>query len=389
MNKKLMALAVAAALAPAAAMADSGNVTIYGTLNAGFESVDSGSSAAGVAGARRNRVTDNASFIGFKGTEDLGNGTSAVWQVESALNIETSGSSNTFSSRNSFVGLNGKAWGTAIIGRHDTPYKLATGKLDVFADSIGDYNAIMGAPYTGGKAGTIGAGAFDLRPDNVVAYITPTFSGFHAAIAYVAGAETSTGATTDKGNAYSMLGMYENGPFFASLAYERHNIGTAGSGTTGLAGAGVNGKEQHATKLGLGYNFGPGKVGLIYETTKDNFGGALAAGSSDNTMGRNAYQLNGAYTFSGNNTVKLAYTKAGDAGSGAQKMDKSGAKMWAVGVDHGFSKRTTGSIAYARVDNDTNATYTFGHGNSNNGQLAPAGAGADVSGWSVSLKHSF
>lgn len=383
MNKKLLALAVAAAIVPAAALADSGNVTIYGTLNAGFESVDSGTATNGTSGVRRNRVTDNASFLGFKGTEDLGNGTKAVWQVESALNIESSGSSNTLSSRNSFVGLSG-GFGTAIIGRHDTPYKLATGKLDVFVDSLGDYNAIMGAPYTGGKAGTIGVGAFDLRPDNVVAYISPTFSGFHGAIAYVAGAETATSGSTEKGNAWSALGMYENGPVFASLAYERHNIGTSGSGTTGLLAAGTNGKEQHATKLGLGYNFGPGKVGLAWEQNKDNL-----AADNGNAYGRTAWYLSGAYTFAGNNTVKLAYAKAGDSGDGANKVDASGAKMWALGVDHAFSKRTTGSVTYAKVDNDNAASYSFAHGNSNNGQLAVAGAGSDPSGWAVSLKHAF
>ena len=46
-------------------------------------------------------------------------------------------------SRNTFVGLTG-GFGTAILGRHDTPYKLATRSLDVFADNIADNRSIMG-----------------------------------------------------------------------------------------------------------------------------------------------------------------------------------------------------------------------------------------------------
>ncbi len=65
--------------------------------------------------------------------------------------------------RNTFVGLAG-GWGTALMGRHDTPMKISTGKLDLFADTMADYN------------GTVGFR--DLRADNAVAYISPSFAGF-------------------------------------------------------------------------------------------------------------------------------------------------------------------------------------------------------------------
>jgi len=74
MNKKLIALAVAGACVAPAAMAQTANpVTLYGRIYATFENVQ----ATGGTGAdvpSRNRVSDQASYLGVKGTEDLGGG---------------------------------------------------------------------------------------------------------------------------------------------------------------------------------------------------------------------------------------------------------------------------------------------------------------------------
>lgn len=81
MNKKLMSLAVAATVSiPALALAESGNVTLYGTLNADIETVK-----ADDAVSSRNRVSSNSSNIGFRGTEDLGNGLNAWLPVNWSL----------------------------------------------------------------------------------------------------------------------------------------------------------------------------------------------------------------------------------------------------------------------------------------------------------------
>ena len=86
MKKSLIALAVAGVVAAPVAMAE---VTIYGQANVSYDVVDNGTSTAGAAGTSTNKVSSNASRIGFKGTEDLGNGTSAIWQIESGANIDT------------------------------------------------------------------------------------------------------------------------------------------------------------------------------------------------------------------------------------------------------------------------------------------------------------
>lgn len=381
MNKKLIALAIAAAIAPAAAMADSGNVSVYGIMDASIDITDNGNSAT-AQGIRTTKVSSNQSRLGFKGTEDLGNGLSAVWQIETAINADGTTASN-LNSRNTFVGLSSKTAGTAILGRHDTPYKLATRSLDYFVDGLADNRNLMGQGA---------AASFDGRPSDVVAYISPTVSGMHAAVAYVAGAEGVTTSGNKKGNAWSMMGMYDNGPLMASLAYERHNIGTPGTGTLGGATAlSIDADEsEKAWKLGVGYKIMPAlQVGFAYEKTSDDFGkGGVACGSgstSSDCFGHKAYTLGGKYSM-GSNDIKLAYTKAGDLGNSS----KTNAKQWALGLDHNLSKRTKVYALYTKLDNDTNAFYGLtGAGSNTTGLVSARGLGADPSAWSFGMRHSF
>lgn len=368
MNKKLLALAVAAALAPVAAMADSGNVTIYGVMDASYDITDNGNTAAGVSGARTNKVSSNNGRIGFKGNEDLGNGTSAIWQIESTMNLDVG--ANTLGTRNTFVGLSSKSMGTVLLGRHDTPYKLATRSLDYFTDGLADNRNIMG----GGAFGA--AASFDGRPNNVAAYISPTVNGLHAAIAYVAGAETTTASNTTKGNAYSLMGMYNNGPLMASLAYERHNMGTPGTGTI-VGTAAMTNRDESAWKLGVGYKFGALDVGFAYEKTSDN----LAAGTEQ--FGHRAYTLGAKYKM-GSNDLKLAYINANNLAN----TSNTGANQWALGVDHHMSKRTKVFAQYVRLNNDAAAIYGLNGANAT-GAVNANGAGADPSAWSFGVRHSF
>jgi predicted porin len=273
-------------------------------------------------------------------------------------------------SRNTFVGLSGKSWGTALLGRHDTPYKIATRKLDIFADTIADNRNIMG--YNAGSVGGGNAVAHDIRANNVIAYISPNFSGFTAAAAYVAGAEGATTSGQKKGDAWSLMGNYDNGPVYAALAWQKFKLGNVSALSATLAGD-VD-KSYKAWKIGGGYNFGAFKVGAVYERFTDDF-----ATKAD----RNAWTLNGAYTF-GSNAVKLAYTKAGDTGG----VSNTGAKQWTLGLDHNFSKRTAVYALYSKVDNDSAARYGVGTG-VGGGAVSAVAAGADPSAWSFGVKHSF
>ena len=388
MQKKIIALAIAAAIS-APAFADTSNVTVYGKFDMSYDSIKTGTSAAGVAGLTSNRVSSNTTLIGLKGSEDLGDGLSAIWQIESLVTPGSTNTANTFGTRNTFAGLSSAAAGTVVMGRHDTPYKISTRALDVFGDGIADNRSIMGG-------GTKAVASFDGRQDQVVAYISPKLGNVATlAIGYVNLSPANVLATASKDAAWSLAGMFDIGSGFgASLAYEAHDIG---AGTTvaaiGLAPIGVYtaAVKEKATKLGLSYVQDAFTVGFAYEKTSDNAGGqvalgagALAAGS--NVLGHSDYYLSGKYMVSASDAVKLAYGHAGQI-NGATGSD---AKQVSVGYDHSLSKRTSVYALYTKLSNGTTAAYVLGSGTASiGGATTIAGAGASPSALAFGLKHTF
>ena len=89
MNKKLVALAVAGAFAlPLAAEAQTAQVTLYGRANMDLEFVKaSGPGAADGSTSTVTRVASNSSRFGLRGTEALGGGLTAFFQVENSVEL--------------------------------------------------------------------------------------------------------------------------------------------------------------------------------------------------------------------------------------------------------------------------------------------------------------
>jgi predicted porin len=198
MNKKILSLAVAAAMAaPLAAQAD---VTVYGDINMDVSSVNTHTASdyytwpvgkffanpsmncgafgiltrgsfpcRSIPGSRGNiYMSDNAwelnsnnSRIGFKGSEDLGNGLSAIWGIELQVDVAGDGSlginhnnvntdphgapvpGNDIGTRNMFLGLSSAQFGTVVAGKHDTPYKIMFNSYDKFAETMADDDQLM------------------------------------------------------------------------------------------------------------------------------------------------------------------------------------------------------------------------------------------------------
>lgn len=350
MQKKIIALAIASALTiPAVALADTGNVTVYGVANVSYDFTDNGD-VVGSNGATVNRVASNATRVGVKGSEDLGDGLSAIWQIEQLVDIDSAG--GTLATRNSFAGLSSKSAGTLTLGRNDAPYKTSTRKLDLFGDSVADSRSLLGQATT----------SFDARLANLVTYTSPDMNGFTGAIAYANTSEANTTAAMAKTRILSLSGVYDAAPFYASLAYQKQDM----TATT----------DEKAWRLGLGYTMDAFTGNFIYEKISDN----LAAGAG---VDHNTYHLTGKYSF-GNDAVKAAYTRLGTVDGVANTR----AKHWALGYDHSMSKRTTVYALYTRMDNDS--AQTMGLSGAYNGNtLAAQGAGADPSVWSFGMKHSF
>lgn len=381
MHKKILVLAVAAAIAAPAAFADTANVTVYGQAAVSYESMSNGTTAAGVAGTTTSQVSSNVTKLGFKGAEDLGDGLSAIWQIEQQLDIDNSATNangaaakSSFATRNTYAGLKGESWGTVLLGRYDTPYKIATRGLDVFADTAADNRTLMGGSTSAGKGG----GTMDARPTDVVNYTSPAMGGFTVAAAYVAGAETASLSTETKGSAWSLAGMYNAGPINASLAYQAFDYGSAGTGQY----AGTANNKFTATKLGGGYKMDALQLNAVYERTSYT----NASGVVD-TIGRTDWYLAGKYSF-GSDAIKLAYAKASNSnnlGAGVA----NGAKQISVGYDHNLSKRTYVYALYSKVSNDTNGQYTISNAGTTAGGMTALGGGASPSIWSLGMKHSF
>jgi predicted porin len=387
MQNKLFTLALVAGLAaPLAAFADNANFTFYGTADVSYDFVSTGdgvttaNGATAVAGTSKRVVSSNVSKFGFKGAEDLGNGLSAIWQVEQQINIDDA-AKNTFASRNTFAGLKSESLGTVLFGIYDTPYKISTRKLDVFGDNIADNRALIGAPKavaavtptaTAGASAFAGASnqGFELRPTNVLAYISPAFAGVTATVATVNLTEQNYTSVHLANNALSLAVMYDVAPFYGSVAYESHKLDTLAAGA-----------KESATRLGFGFKPEAFELNVVYEKTTDNFGTGQV-----NQYGHSAFYVGGKYNI-GNDAVKLAYGKAGQLANTAVPVANTGASQVSVGYDHGLSKRTKLYALYTKITNGKGINY--GLSQNSGAATTSSGFGTSPSAISLGVKHSF
>jgi predicted porin len=341
MKKSLIALAVASAVS-APAFAATSNVDVYGRLNMAVSIIDDQPSTTSDL-----QFSSFGSRLGFKGSEDLGGGLKAIWQIESGINPDEQ--NGTLASRNSFVGLAGD-WGTALIGNHDTPLKLVGRAVDLFGDTIGDSRNVMG-------------GGSDARADNVVAYISPTFSGFHVAAAFSTdpfSAATAAGDVDDR-TVYNLAAIYSNGPVYLGFAY--------GDGD-GHEAAGVG---SHWRAAGA-FTMGDFKIVGQYDNLEDNNGIAPAAFAGD----YDAWMVGGAFTM-GNFVLKANYM------DGSQDNTTADPSQWTIGADYNLSKRTTVYALYTAGE-----YISLGGGAGASDVIGScATCGGDVSGLSFGVAHNF
>ena len=205
MNKKLIALAVAGATFAPAVMAQTANpVTVYGRIWVMVNSIKASGTGTTSLGTRTT-VVDESSLIGFRGTEDLGGGLKAFFQLESSAPPDAGG--GTFGSRNSGVGLVG-GFGTIVLGRWDSPFKLSAIFVDPFSQNT-----------IGNQLSIINTGDFNRRENNMIQYWTPNVNGFSARLMY--GANEGKTATANP-NSTSISLDYAAGPFRINYANEQH-----------------------------------------------------------------------------------------------------------------------------------------------------------------------
>ena len=384
MQKKLIALAVAG-LVSGGAFAQS-NVTISGQLKVAVDNVSaSGATAPGASLTSRNRFTDNNSNIRFSGTEGLGNGLSAIWQIETSVGTTdctgTSGAANgacgtaganTIGTRDTFVGLTG-GFGTVMAGKLSVHYQSQVNVegagfvdgLPLAASTINLLNNINGTAITGST-----------RLNNAIGYVTPTWGGFNVLVGYTTISESTIAGLKAKDTGWNFRPRYDNGPIHATWSYLA--VSNAGSSAASM------GADTRSNRLGFAYDIPGGfKVGVVYDGTKNQ--GNDAGGVETK---RTAWALPLSYT-NGANVVSFSYAKAGTIKLNGADQKDTGAKMFMLGFEHALSKRTAINATWVSLSNDAAAKYDFWHPSSSVGAGSPMPAGADPRMIALGMWHKF
>jgi len=353
MKKTLIAAAVAAALVPAAAMAEVG---VYGRIHTSIDSI------SGVAAQTDSTyVNSNSSRFGVKGSKDLGKGVKGLFQLESGVTSTQTGSDGNggagatgplfTNQRDSYVGLGGD-FGTFLTGRLGGSNQYVYDS-NLFGDQIGD-----AATFTNTIPG---------RLNGVLYYQTPVMGGLKAALSYLpaSSVNASTGGTTG-GNSYGLKLDYANAGITANFAY----FNVQATSTTSI------------TPMSLAGSYALGNGAMV---TAQYVKATTSVSGVDTT--RNVFNIGGKYSLSSDSTIKAQYSNAGASTTGGAANAGSGATMIAVGYDYSLSKEAGLYVAYAVVKNDNAAKYVvdnYGHGGKSN----PV-AGEDPSGLSVGITYDF
>lgn len=353
MKKKLITIAVAAALAPSAAMAD---VTVYGRVHLSLDNV------SGIAANKNNlALNSDSSRFGVKGGTDLNSGLKAMFQLESGVNAvggtDPDGNGGTptgqvFSNaRDMYVGLSG-GFGSITAGRQGGANQWVYDS-NLFADQLGD-------------AGNFNAGAgVGGRLDKVLLYQTPDLSGFKAGLTIIPASSLDGGGSTGRNSAGIKLD-YGNAGFGGHFAYFK-------LGTT----SGAVDTDNKDMSVAGSFNFGSGMVTAQYVKSTTDVGAASTS--------RNVYNIGGKFNVGSSSAVKAQYSKAG-ASTGS---NTDGASMFAVGFDYSLSKSVGMYAVYAATTNDATGTYTvddYGHGGKAGSGAIP---GEDPKGFGIGLTYDF
>lgn len=315
MKGTALAVAVAAALgATAVAQADT---ILYGSVRPSVDYTE----YDGVADDDGTwDVVNNASRLGVKGSEDLGNGLAAVYQYEFGVDVADTG---TLGGRLAYVGLKG-SFGTVALGRQWTVFYNNVGATtDVFNGSLSAENYL-------------GAGGMT-RTGNVLAYISPDFSGLTIQAAAVI--DGSNGTEGEDVDAYQLGATYKNGGLLVGAGYHGDQNGDVD--IWGLTGS---------------YTFDAFSITGLYQSYTDD---------NNEANDKDAYELLGAYTF-GSNVVRASWGQV-DPENG-DKQD-----TWILGYQYNLSKRTRLWAEYG----DSEATINQANGSES------------VSNLSLGIRHDF
>ena len=390
MNKKLVALAVAGALAlPLAAEAQTAQVTLYGRANMDLEFVKASGPGDAASGSTSmvTRVSSNSSRFGLRGTEALGGGLTAFFQVENSVNWDGNGAgnANTIANRETFVGLQG-SYGKIWLGRSLSPYDDTTPIWAAnFNYNTGIFNTSSLWANNSNAIGGEAIAGYDDRYSNSIRWNSPTWSGFTAEV------QVATKENTGHSWVLAPGVFYNNGPIQAGATWTRHDkircYNAAGTSYapcgSPLTPGGLAAKDDAFTLAGS-YDFGVAKVALMWEHLKYD--------TPTGDLKRDMWAVSGTIPMGGGYWY-LYYGRAGDGKGGASDSETrinslvhgsdSASNEFEIAYRYDLSKRTSLNAGYAMIRNDANANYTF------NVNGYPVRPGGDPSGFVLGIIHNF
>ncbi len=337
MKKTLVALA---ALTMVSAVSAQSTVTLYGRIDAGMgTSKGTVISGAGVSTVTKTGLIMNSGQVsstrwGMKGSEDLGGGLKANFQLESAFSSDTGATAATATGfqRVSTLGLE-SGFGKVELGRTYTAYDNSLS----FADPTfyGNYGA-AGLVYSAGIHidGTGQSG----RQSNSINYYAPAMGAFSAQVTY-APQENFTAALSQS-NYWGFNAGYAEGPIKVSFGYEA---------VDNVAGAGVT---TDAWALAASFNLGVANIGIGFEQAKQR-GAAGAVGNGKDSgwsVGVNV-PLGGASVLASYGREKTTGLLAASTNNSGAAALNSNTKGGGVLITYPLSKRTYvyGAIASVRT----------------------------------------
>lgn len=380
MQKKLIAIAIAAALAPAAAAADTSNINVYGRLNV---SVDSQTGVTGQTSGLA--VNTNSSRFGIKGTEDLGDGYNAIFQVETNVNLTGTGrggNGNTVTNSAVNTGAFGGQIRDTWLGLSTPMGTIQAGRLamenhwaydtNLFADQIGDL-LTFNSPTGNGRA------------NGEILYTTPNMSGLTANVQFYPTSSVNP----------QVAGVGAPGPTAASS----HSWGFEANYTVlDMIKMNFNYLNRNT---GFDIEYKPWVISGIMNIGSNGLINAQYMRDKRTATGRQAeraiFNFGGKYNVMPNGAIKAQYSRANTATSndgvatavnGLASGPGTGANMMVFGFDYSLSKRTMVQMAYARTKNGLAATYGINGGGHNNQIVTPT-AGDSPRAFGVNVTHNF
>jgi len=333
MKKTLLAAALLAGFAGAAQAETS--VTLYGIIDTGI-----GYNKIDVPGYEHSRVgmingVQSGSRWGLRGTEDLGDGLRAVFQLESGFDSSDGDQAQggRLFGRQATVGLASDSWGQLDFGRQTNIASKYFASIDPFGAGFGQANIGMGL-----------SAANTWRVDNMVLYQTPSFSGFQAGVGYSFPADQQDSfETADNVRAITAGLRYANGPLNVALTFDQLNN--------------IHSLDDDATPrmyaIGGSYDFEVVKLALAYARTEDGwFQGQSVNGVSSDVPLTSASSLDFAEDFRSNSYMVGLTMPIGGASSlfGSWQMvdpkndnltgDDETMNIFSLGYTYDLSKRT-------------------------------------------------